>query len=119
MFAYVHSRMIVNIGIHDMNHDETTLDVYVPNFETPLLDASRAFYRREAHVALQKPLLTQPTAGEDTEMTDAVEDVATMDVQQLTRVREYMKRVEGRITEEEGRVSLYLHGSTLKPVQPP
>jgi cullin 1 len=77
----------VRLGLNLENPKETTLEVYKEHFEHRFLDATEIYYTIES--------------------TSFIEQ---------NGVCEYMKRVEMRLEQEEGRVQKYLHPSTREPL---
>ncbi|KAL1918275.1 uncharacterized protein VTP21DRAFT_2935 [Calcarisporiella thermophila] len=75
----------VAVGMDEAEPNKTVLDIYQKYFETPFIEATEAFYRAES-----KKIICEHS------------------------VPEYMKKAETRLKEEENRVKLYLHQSTLK-----
>lgn len=80
-------RITVRLGLNLENPKEFTLDTYKEHFENEFLTATEIYYTIESSAFI-------PANG----------------------ICEYMKRVEFRIEQEEGRVQKYLHASTRDPV---
>lgn len=70
----------VSLGLDDNDSSKSTLDVYREFFEKPYLEATMNYYRMESKAFVAE-----------------------------NSVVEYMKKAEARLSEEEGRVKMYLH----------
>ncbi|KAL7268368.1 ubiquitin ligase (cullin) of SCF [Rhizina undulata] len=77
----------VSLGLDENDSSKSTLDVYRKFFEKPFLDATTAYYQMES----------KQFVGENS-------------------VVEYMKKAETRLSEEEGRVHMYLHPDIYSPL---
>lgn len=78
----------ISLGLDENDNSKSTLDVYRFHFERPFLEATEEFYRAES-----KQFVAENS------------------------VVEYMKKAETRLTEEEERVSMYLHPDILLPLK--
>lgn len=78
----------VSLGLDETDNSKSTLDVYRYHFEKPFLDATKTFYQAES-----KQFVAENS------------------------VVEYMKKAEARLTEEEERVSMYLHQDIAMPLK--
>lgn len=77
----------VALGLDENDSKKTTLDVYKAHFETPFVAATEAYYKAESERFISE-----------------------------NSIPDYMKKAEARLAEEEGRVQMYLHNSTHKPL---
>jgi cullin 1 len=75
----------VSLGLDNADPNKECLDVYKEHFETPFIDATDHYYKKESEAFL----------AENT-------------------VSEYLKKAEDRLKEEEDRVERYLHTKTRK-----
>lgn len=75
----------VSLGLDNTDPNKECLDVYKEHFETPFIDGSDSYYKKESEAFL----------AENT-------------------VSEYLKKAEDRLREEEDRVERYLHTKTRK-----
>lgn len=75
----------VSLGLDNTDPNKECLDVYKEHFETPFIEASEQYYKKESEAFL----------AENT-------------------VSEYLKKADDRLREEEDRVERYLHTKTRK-----
>lgn len=78
----------VSLGLDETDNTKSTLDVYRYHFEKPFLEATKTFYQAES-----KQFVAENS------------------------VVEYMKKAEARLSEEEERVSMYLHQDIAVPLK--
>ncbi|CCU97434.1 unnamed protein product [Malassezia sympodialis ATCC 42132] len=77
----------VSLGLDETDATRLNLDVYRAEFQQAFLAATEAFYREESQAFLASSSVT-----------------------------DYMKKAEERLGEEEARIDLYMHASTLRPL---
>lgn len=75
----------VSLGVDDFDLDKASFDVYVEHFEIPLINAIEKYYRHESELLLANK-----------------------------SIREYLKKVEEWLNEEEDRVKRYMNNITRK-----
>ncbi|KAJ1549304.1 hypothetical protein HK405_005924, partial [Cladochytrium tenue] len=77
----------VSLGLDDNDSTKQTLDIYKKCFEQPFIEATEGYYKAESEKFISENSIT-----------------------------DYMKKAEARLAEEENRIHLYLHNSTMKPL---
>ncbi|KAG5648294.1 hypothetical protein DXG03_004866 [Asterophora parasitica] len=75
----------VSLGLDDSDPNKACLDVYKDHFETPFLEATEAYYKKESEAFLSE-----------------------------SSVSDYLRKAEERLKEEEDRVERYLNTQTRK-----
>ncbi|KAF5382559.1 hypothetical protein D9615_002947 [Tricholomella constricta] len=75
----------VSLGLDDSDPNKACLDIYKEHFETPFIDATEAYYKKESEAFLAE-----------------------------SSVSDYLKKAEERLKEEEDRVERYLNTQTRK-----
>lgn len=75
----------VSLGLDNADPDKECLDIYKEHFETPFLDATEQYYKKESESFLAE-----------------------------NSISDYLKKAEDRLKEEEDRVERYLHTKTRK-----
>ncbi|KAJ3014203.1 hypothetical protein HKX48_005293 [Thoreauomyces humboldtii] len=77
----------VSLGLDENDSTKPTLDVYKQYFEAPFLAKTEEYYKMESERFISE-----------------------------NSIIDYMKKAEGRLAEENGRVQMYLHSSSQKPL---
>ncbi|KAI9327739.1 Cullin [Zopfochytrium polystomum] len=77
----------VSLGLDENDATKATLDIYKQYFEQPFIQATEAYYKAESTKFISEHSIT-----------------------------DYMKKAEARLAEEENRIHLYLHNSTMRPL---
>lgn len=77
----------MSLGLDESDINKVSYEVYKEHFETPFLDATEKYYRKESEAFLAE-----------------------------NSVPDYMKKAEERLREEEDRVERYLNTNTRKPL---
>lgn len=77
----------VSLGLDEMDCTKSTLDVYQEYFQIPFIKATEDYYTLES-----EKIISDNT------------------------IPEYMKKAESRLNEEDGRIQVYLHPSTQRPL---
>ncbi|KAF8073803.1 Cullin [Lyophyllum atratum] len=75
----------VSLGLDDSDPNKACLDIYKEHFETPFIEATEAYYKKESEAFLAE-----------------------------SSVSDYLKKAEERLKEEEDRVERYLNTQTRK-----
>jgi cullin 1 len=83
------SFVLVSLGIDHNDSSKSNLDVYRDYFEKEFIDATEVYYKTESEKFISE-----------------------------NSIPDYMKKAEARLSEEEGRVQMYLHPSTHKTLIP-